>query len=258
MKQDIYFIDAFTKDAFSGNPAAVLFSEIDDKVLMQKIATENNLSETAFVNLKNKSIRWFSPSCEVSLCGHATLASAFVYFNFLDNTKESVTWNSASGYLKVNKKDAYLQLDFPKDKFVQVDMIDKVYEAIGSKPNETYLGEINLFAIFDSEKIIKSIEPDFDKVSALDGQGLIITSKSEKYDFVSRYFCPKYGINEDPVTGSAHTSLIPYWSNVFNKNILHAKQISDRGGEVFCENLEDRVLIGGHAVLYMKGSIDIS
>ena len=257
MKQDVYFIDAFTKEVFFGNPAAVIFSEINDEIIMQKIAAENNLSETAFVNLKTESIRWFSPSCEVNLCGHATLASAFAYFNFKDNTKESVTWNSASGYLKVNKQDEYLQLDFPKDNYVEINMIDQVFEATGFKPYKTYLGEINLFAIFDSEEVIETMQPDFGKVCKLDGQGLIVSSSSQKYDFVSRYFCPKYGINEDPVTGSAHTSLIPYWSNVLNKKILNAKQISKRGGEIFCENLEDRVLIGGNAVLYMKGTIDI-
>ena len=136
-------------------------------------------------------------------------------------------------------------------------MIEQVFESTGFRPNKTYLGEINLFAIFDSEEMIETMQPDFGKVCKLNGQGLIVSSSSQKYDFVSRYFCPKYGINEDPVTGSAHTSLIPYWSNLLNKKILNAKQISKRGGKIFCENLDDRVLIGGNAVLYMKGTIDI-
>ena len=258
MKFDVYFVDAFTSETFSGNPAAVIFSDISDEVLMQNIAAENNLSETAFINLSNKSIRWFSPTCEVNLCGHATLASAFIYFNYLDNSKESIVLNSASGELKVYKKDKYLQLDFPKDKFQRVDMVEKVEIAIGVKPIKTYIGDINLFAVYENEEVISNIQPDFDAVSKLDGQGLIISSSSNQYDFVSRYFCPKFGINEDPVTGSAHTTLIPYWSEQLSKNYLTAKQVSKRGGELFCQNKNDRVLIGGNAVLYMKGTIEIS
>ena len=258
MKFDVYFVDAFTSETFSGNPAAVIFSDISDEVLMQNIAAENNLSETAFINLSNNGIRWFSPTCEVNLCGHATLASAFIYFNYLDNSKESIVLNSASGDLKVYKKNKYLQLDFPKDKFERVDMVEKVRIATGVKPIETYIGDINLFAVYENEEVISNIKPDFDAVSKLDGQGLIISSSSNQYDFVSRYFCPKFGINEDPVTGSAHTTLIPYWSEKFGKDSLTAKQVSKRGGELFCQNKNDRVLIGGNAVLYMKGTIEIS
>ena len=151
-----------------------------------------------------------------------------------------------------------LELDFPKDNFKQVDLIDLVEKATGSKPIETYIGDINLFAVYDDESMITNIKPDFDAVSDLDGQGLIISAHSNQYDFVSRYFCPKYGINEDPVTGSAHTTLIPYWANKLNKDSLTAKQVSKRGGELFCRNLEERVLIGGNAVLYMKGIIEIN
>ena len=258
MKFDVYFVDAFTSESFSGNPAAVIFSDVSDEVLMQNIAAENNLSETAFINLSNNGIRWFSPTCEVNLCGHATLASAFIYFNYLDNSKESIVLNSASGELKVYKKDKYLQLDFPKDKFRKVDLVEKVGIATGVKPIETYIGDINLFAVYENEEVISNIQPDFDAVSKLDGQGLIISSSSNQYDFVSRYFCPKFGINEDPVTGSAHTTLIPYWSEKFGKDSLTAKQVSKRGGELFCQNKKDRVLIGGNAVLYMKGIIEIS
>ena len=257
MKLEVYYVDAFTSEIFSGNPAAVIFSELNDEVLMQKIATENNLSETAFVNLKNNSIRWFSPACEVNLCGHATLASAYVYFNFLNNDAESISLNSASGELKVYKQENFLQLDFPKDNFQEVDMINAVEQATGVRPSETYLGDINLFAVFDNEDNVSNMTPNFDAVSKLDGQGLIISSSSNQYDFVSRYFCPKYGINEDPVTGSAHTTLIPYWSEKLNKISLEAKQVSERGGELFCENTENRVLIGGNAVLYMKGVSEI-
>tara|TARA_B100001250_G_scaffold412107_3_gene442465 strand:+ start:519 stop:1295 length:777 start_codon:yes stop_codon:yes gene_type:complete len=257
MKLDVFYIDAFTTNIFSGNPAAVIFSDLDDSSLMQKIASENNLSETAFIDLNKSFIRWFSPVCEVNLCGHATLASAYAYFNILQNDKTSITLNSASGELKVNNKNDYLELDFPKDKFNKVDMVDLVEEATGFKPFETYIGDINLFAVYENENIVKDIKPNFDLLSKLDGQGLIISSPSESYDFVSRYFCPKYGINEDPVTGSAHTTLIPYWSKKLNKEKLYAKQVSNRGGELYCTNLDDRVLIGGNAVLYMKGSIEV-
>ena len=257
MKLDVFYIDAFTNNIFSGNPAAVIFTDLDNSKLMQKIAAENNLSETAFIDLDKGSIRWFSPTCEVNLCGHATLASAYAYFNILKNDNSSITLNSASGELKVNNKNDYLELDFPKDNFNKVDLIDLVEEATGVKPLETYIGDINLFAVYENENIIKNINPNFNLLEKLDGQGLIISSISNSYDFVSRYFCPKYGINEDPVTGSAHTTLIPYWSKKLNKKKLFAKQISSRGGELYCTNLDERVLIGGNAVLYMKGSIEI-
>ena len=260
MKLDVFYIDAFSKNVFSGNPAAVIFSDLDDETTMQKIAAENNLSETAFINQKDgiNNIRWFSPTTEVNLCGHATLASGYVYFNFINKNENKIIFSSASGTLVVENKDTFLELDFPKDKFNEVNYIDEVEDSIGIKPINTYLGEINLFAVMESEEDIKNINPDFDKVLQLEGQGLIVSSKSEEVDFVSRYFCPKYGINEDPVTGSAHTTLIPYWADKLNKTSMIAKQISNRGGILYCTNLDDRVLIGGQAVLYMKGEIDIS
>ena len=256
----MFQVDAFTNSQFKGNPAAVVILEKKISAdLMQQIAFENNLSETAFINISKTpfEIRWFTPTVEVDLCGHATLASAYVYFNFLNNDAESISLNSASGELKVYKQENFLQLDFPKDNFKEVDMIEAVENATGVRPLETYLGNINLFAVFDNEDNVSNMTPNFDAVSKLDGQGLIISSSSNQYDFVSRYFCPKYGINEDPVTGSAHTTLIPYWSEKLNKISLEAKQVSKRGGELFCENTENRVLIGGNAVLYMKGVIEI-
>tara|TARA_Y100000746_G_scaffold170130_1_gene147413 strand:- start:795 stop:1577 length:783 start_codon:yes stop_codon:yes gene_type:complete len=260
MKLDVFFVDAFSSELFSGNPAAVIFSDLNDDGLMQKIAAENNLSETAFINIENdvNHIRWFSPTTEVNLCGHATLASAFIYFNYIDTSKTEISFQSASGVLKVtNALDKY-ELDFPKDNFKQVDQIQAVFAATGLKPIETYIGDINMLAIYENEEQIKAIEPDFENLAKLEGQGLIISSPSDDFDFVSRYFCPKYGINEDPVTGSAHTTLIPYWSNKLNKTILHAKQVSSRGGELFCKNLEQRVLIAGDAKLYMKGELKIN
>ena len=258
MQLDIYFVDAFTDNIFSGNPAAVIFTNLDDKSTMQKISAENNLSETAFVNLSdNNLIRWFSPIKEVDLCGHATLASAYIYFNYLDKKAESICFNSASGELIVNKKDKFLQLDFPKDEFHLINDINSVASAVGVAPIQTYKGTINLMAVYEKEEDILKLSPDYEKVIGLDGQGLIVTAPGFHCDFVSRYFCPKYGINEDPVTGSAHTTLIPYWSERLNKNLLTAKQISKRGGDLFCENADNRVLIGGSAVLYMKGIIEI-
>ena len=260
MKLDVYFIDAFADKVFTGNPAAVIFTDIDDEKLMQKIAFENNLSETAFVNLSKDTnhIRWFSPLKEVDLCGHATLASGFAYFNFLNKDKNEVTFMSASGELSVSKNNDLYELNFPKDNLTKIDLEDRVEDSIGVKPVETYIGDINLIAILDSEDAIKELNPDFNKLINLEGQGLIVTAQSNEYDFVSRYFCPKYGINEDPVTGSAHTSLIPYWSERLKSSELVAKQVSDRGGVLYCKNQDTRVLISGKAVLYMKGEIELS
>lgn len=255
MKHEIFYVDAFSNKAFTGNPAAVIFQHFDEKI-MQQIAAENNLSETAFI--ENNHIRWFSPTIEVNLCGHATLASAFVYFNYIDNAATSIEFDSASGILKVNKRSNIYELDFPKDNFQQIDAIKSIEIATGVKPLETYIGDINMFAVFDMGTNIKDIQPNFDEIKNLDGQGLIISSTDKEFDFVSRYFCPKYGINEDPVTGSAHTTLIPYWAEKLGKDKLHAKQVSQRGGELFCENLDNRVLIGGEAKIYMRGEIELS
>ena len=260
MKLDVYFIDAFADKVFTGNPAAVIFTDIDDEKLMQKIAFENNLSETAFVNLSKDTnhIRWFSPLKEVDLCGHATLASGFAYFNFINKDQNEVTFMSASGELSVSKNNDLYELNFPKDNLTKIDLEDRVEDSIGVKPVETYIGDINLIATLDSEDAIKELNPDFNKLINLEGQGLIVTAQSNEYDFVSRYFCPKYGINEDPVTGSAHTSLIPYWSERLKSSELVAKQVSDRGGVLYCKNQDTRVLISGKAVLYMKGEIELS
>tara|TARA_B100000575_G_scaffold227043_1_gene187696 strand:+ start:3039 stop:3821 length:783 start_codon:yes stop_codon:yes gene_type:complete len=259
MKYDIYFVDAFADDLFYGNPAAVIFSDLDDKQLMQNIAAENNLSETAFIKTEDdkKTIRWFSPTTEVDLCGHATLASAFVFFNFINPQCTEIKFHSASGELTVKKKLDIYELDFPKDNLQLVNTREAIEQATGFMPNETFLGNINMFAVFENEEIVRKIKPNFEKLKDLDGQGLIISSTSVEYDFVSRYFCPKYGINEDPVTGSAHTSLIPYWAEKLNKEKLKARQVSKRGGVLFCQNAQNRVFIGGKAILYMKGKIEI-
>ena len=260
MNLEIYYVDAFSNNIFGGNPAAVIFTNLNDDDLMQNIAAENNLSETAFINISENEniIRWFSPTKEVDLCGHATLASAFVYFNYINTEKDTIEFKSNGGMLIVNKKDNILELDFPKDTFIKTNHEDAVCNAIGLKPTETYKGQINLMAVYETEEEILNLQPDFKKVIDLTGQGLIVTAPGLHHDFVSRYFCPKYGINEDPVTGSAHTTLIPYWSDKLGSKKLLAKQVSTRGGELFCENKDERVLIGGNAVLYMKGNINIS
>ena len=260
MNLEIYYVDAFSNNIFGGNPAAVIFTNLSDDDLMQNIAAENNLSETAFINISENEniIRWFSPTKEVDLCGHATLASAFVYFNYINTEKDTIEFKSNGGTLIVNKKDNILELDFPKDTFIKTNHEDVVCDAIGLKPTETYKGQINLMAVYENEEEILNLQPDFKKVIDLTGQGLIVTAPGLHHDFVSRYFCPKYGINEDPVTGSAHTTLIPYWSDKLGSKKLLAKQVSTRGGELFCENKDERVLIGGNAVLYMKGNINIS
>ena len=260
MNLEIYYVDAFSNNIFGGNPAAVIFTNLNDDDLMQNIAAENNLSETAFINISENenTIRWFSPTKEVDLCGHATLASAFVYFNYINTEKDTIEFKSNGGMLIVNKKDNILELDFPKDTFIKTNHEDAVCNAIGLKPTETYKGQINLMAVYENEEEILNLQPDFKKVIDLTGQGLIVTAPGLHHDFVSRYFCPKYGINEDPVTGSAHTTLIPYWSDKLRSKKLLAKQVSTRGGELFCENKDERVLIGGNAVLYMKGNINIS
>ena len=177
MQLDIYFVDAFTDNIFSGNPAAVIFTDLDDKSTMQKISAENNLSETAFVNLSdNNLIRWFSPIKEVDLCGHAPLASAYIYFNYLDKKAESICFNSASGELIVNKKDKFLQLDFPKDEFQLTNDINSVASAVGVAPIQTYKGTINLMAVYEKEEDILKLSPDYEKVIGLDGQGIIVTA----------------------------------------------------------------------------------
>ena len=165
---------------------------------------------------------------------------------------------SASGELSVRKIDDLYELDFPKDNIKKIDMMDEVEDSIGVRPIETYIGDINLFALLDNEEALKSLNPNFSKLINLDGQGLIVSSQSNEYDFVSRYFCPKFGIDEDPVTGSAHTTLIPYWSDKLNSADMLAKQVSERGGVLHCKNQDTRVLIGGKAVLYMKGEIEVN
>ena len=259
----IYQVDAFTDKLFSGNPAAVCILDtwVSD-ALMQSVANENNLAETAFVvpNGKNFEIRWFTPTVEVDLCGHATLATAFILFNILKYPDFLIRFHSPrSGRLSVEKKEDMLFLDFPTDKLEVLTeeknaMIEK---CIGTKPVELYKGKTDYIAVIDNEKSLKILQPDLHEISKLKARGLIVTAKGEKVDFVSRFFAPQSGIHEDPVTGSAHTSLLPLWSKKLAKNRLIANQLSQRGGQLVCELKKDRCLIGGKARLYLTGTINL-
>jgi PhzF family phenazine biosynthesis protein len=258
MKIPLYQVDAFSPKVFSGNPAAVclLDSWLDDNRL-QSIAAENNLSETAFIVPKSKGrydLRWFTPTLEVDLCGHATLASAFVIFSFMDGTLSSVDFNTASGLLSVSKAGELLSMDFPTRKPEPTETSPLLSQALGAEPLEV-LKSRDLLAVFKDESVIRDMTPDFDKLKQVRAFAVIVTARGEASDFVSRFFAPNAGVSEDPVTGSAHCTLIPYWSDRLKKNQLHAYQLSKRGGELFCENLGERVRIAGHAVLYAKGEI---
>ena len=258
MNLTIYQIDAFTKEVFKGNPAAVcpLESWIDTD-LMQKIALENNLSETAFFVKKNEfyEIRWFTPTFEIDLCGHATLASAFVIFEILNLEESKIRFHShKSGELTVEKNGDVLILDFPTRPVKECDTPDGLIEAIGKQPKEV-LKARDYFLVYENEQEIADIAPNFSELLKIPTHAVIVTAKGDSADFVSRFFAPEVGIFEDPVTGSAHCNLIPYWSERLGKTEMFARQISARGGELFCELKGDRVKIGGNAVLYLKGEI---
>jgi len=260
-KTKIYQVDAFTDKLFGGNPAAVciLHKWLPDNV-MQSIAAENNLAETAFIvpRTNDFEIRWFSPAVEVDLCGHATLASAFVYFQCLDYKEAVISFHSPrSGQLKVSKQDDYFMLDFPADVMKPVDFNEEIVKCIGIKPIETLKGKTDYLAVLKDEHELVNLQPDFNEISKLNARGLIVTAKGNEVDFVSRFFAPQCGINEDPVTGSAHTSLIPYWSSKLEKTEMNAKQLSKRGGDLICKHQGNRSLIGGKACLYMIGEIVI-
>jgi PhzF family phenazine biosynthesis protein len=255
----IFQVDAFTDKLFSGNPAAVCILEnwiADD--LMQSIAAENNLAETAFVVAKDKlfEIRWFTPTVEVDLCGHATLASAFVLFNCLGYKENEIVFNSPrSGELKVSIQNDTMFLNFPTDTIKPASNYAQIKKCIGIKPVEVFKGKTDYIAIVNTEKEIRNLKLDFIETSKLIGRGLIVTAKGDKVDFVSRFFAPQIGIDEDPVTGSAHTSLIPLWTKKLGKDKMEAWQLSKRGGKLICINQGERCLIGGQARLYLTGEM---
>ena len=260
MSTPIYYVDAFTDKLFSGNPAAVIFSQIKDEQLMQKVAAENNLSETAFIREENGifHIRWFAPLCEIDLCGHATLASAYIFFKYIKPESSMFEVQSLkNGILKVTKKNNLLVLDFPKDSLSQYNEFSLIEEIININPIELYRGRDDVLAIVESEDSVRNLDINFELLNKINARGLIVSAEGTKSDFVSRFFAPSAGVNEDPVTGSAHTTLIPYWSNKLGKTSMHAEQLSERGGILYCEDKNDRVLIGGNAIEYLKGEINI-
>ena len=257
MKLEIYQVDAFTKKIFGGNPAAICpLDEWLDAELMQKIALENNLSETAFFVRREDfyELRWFTPTFEIDLCGHATLASAYVLFNLLGETADILKFETKSGLLTVEKQDDLLVLDFPARPAVECEAPEGLVEAIGKQPKEI-LKSRDYLMVYESEDEVLALNPDFAGLLKIDAHAVIVTAKGERSDFVSRFFAPEVGVFEDPVTGSAHCTLIPYWAGKLGKTELFARQISARGGELFCELRGDRVKIGGHATLYLKGEI---
>ncbi len=257
MKLKQYQVDAFATRVFEGNPAAVcpLEAWLDDG-LMQSIATENNLSETAFFVPSGNGfeLRWFTPDGEVDLCGHATLASAHVLFNILDYQRERICFSTRSGDLFVTQKDRLLEMNFPATPLKRIDIDAKLAAAFGQAPSELW-SDMDYVAVFENETVIRNLDPDQLLLKQLDLRGVIVTAPSSHCDFVSRFFAPKHGIPEDPVTGSAHCALAPYWAARLGKTVLQARQISKRGGDVGCEVNGDRVLLRGSAVVFMEGEI---
>lgn len=256
----LYQIDAFTDKLFGGNPAAVCaFDQWPGDHLMQQIAAENNLAETAFLVKKNNEyeIRWFTPTVEVDLCGHATLSAAFVVFNFLGHKEEVLTFQSRqSGKLKVRSNQELLTLDFPADTLMETQQPEGLTDALGINDNqEVYRGKTDILIILKDQQQVEDINPDMYLLNQIEARGIIVSAPGKEVDFVSRFFGPRVGVPEDPVTGSAHTTLIPYWAKRLKKDKLVARQLSKRGGELYCQLMNDRVYIGGHAKLYLKGEI---
>jgi PhzF family phenazine biosynthesis protein len=257
----LYQVDAFTDKLFRGNPAGVcILKAWPEERIMQNIAAENNLPETAFIVQKKDDveIRWFTPTIEVDLCGHATLASAHVLFSYY-TTKENLIqfFSPRSGHLEVERKDEWLTLNFPKDIYTKIDVPDVLINAFQKNPLEAYRGKSDFLLIFANQKEIEEMNPDLTMIESVGGRGVIVSAPGNDVDFVSRFFAPQSGINEDPVTGSAHTTLTPYWSKRTGKTRLTALQLSKRRGELVCELQGQRVLISGKAVTYMIGEIEI-
>lgn len=257
----LYQVDAFTSQLFGGNPAAVCVLEtwLSD-VQMQGIAAENNLAETAFVvrtGVEEYSIRWFTPAVEVDLCGHATLASAYILFQFYEKGSGHLTFQSMhSGTLGVSKVGELLTLDFPADTYRPAAISTELIEGIGFAPIEVFQGKADLMLVMENEEQVLSIRPNFVKIASAVGiRGVIVTAPGDRVDFVSRFFAPQAGIPEDPVTGSAHTTLAPYWAKRLGKDTMQAIQLSARKGHLTCRINGDRVEISGNAVLYMSGEI---
>lgn len=257
MKQ--YVVDAFSHKVFSGNQAAVciLDKAIPDE-LMLNIAKENNLSETAFAikDGDKYKLRWFTPGGEIDLCGHATLACAYVLFKFYLKDTLKITFKTLSGDFVVRQNEDLIEMDFPAYQLEKLEVRDQIIKTLGQRPKEVYLGR-DLLCVFDDEEIVRNLKPDLKK--ALDLQGLLlqVTAPSSNYDCVSRSFAPKLDVPEDPVCGSGHCHIVPYWSKKLGKNKIKAYQASERGGELFCKMNKDRVYLAGRAVIFSESKLNI-
>ena len=266
---EYHIIDAFTEELFSGNPAGVcLLNKWPTDALLQSIATENNLSETAFL-LKQDGyydLRWFTPVAEVDLCGHATLASAFVLFEEREKNSQQLNFKTLSGMLSVTRDETkadkgLLYLDFPAREPQPIPFDEKLQQAMGVPILECHKNVRDTLLLLESEEQVQSANPNFDLLKKLPHEAVIITAQAKPcsiYDFVSRFFAPEYGIPEDPVTGSAHSGLIPFWTKRLNKKKMTAKQLSKRGGVLYCEDAGERAKIGGYARRYLRGFIEFT
>jgi predicted PhzF superfamily epimerase YddE/YHI9 len=258
MKLPLYQVDAFTTRLFGGNPAAVVLLDawLTDGVLAA-IAAENNLAETAFVipRADVSPLRWFTPTVEMDLCGHATLAAADVLFRYRFPALARLAFSTKSGELAVTREGTLLKMDFPARPGKPVAVTDELAAALGARPREAYLAR-DLLAIFNTESEVRALAPDFARVAALDAFAVIVSAPGETVDFVSRFFAPGAGVPEDPATGSSHCTLAPYWAARLAKNKLTAKQLSRRGGELLCELRGERVVIAGQVVEYLRGEIE--
>jgi PhzF family phenazine biosynthesis protein len=256
----LYQVDAFTGQRFRGNPAAVCpLQEWLSDALLQAIASENNLSETAFFvpHEGGFELRWFTPVAEVELCGHATLATAWVLFERLGQESESIVFRTQSGPLTVVRAGSRLRMDFPASPATVVAASAPLTEALGTDSADAWAAERDYLVVLESEQHVRALRPDYVRLADLDLPGMIVTAPGDDVDFVSRFFAPALGVPEDPVTGSAHCTLVPYWSRRLGKDALHARQISARGGELFCVDRGDRIEIAGECVLYFEGSIRV-
>lgn len=260
--QVMYQVDAFASELFSGNPAAVCILEswLPDET-MQAIASENNLAETAFAvpSTDGYEIRWFTPETEVALCGHATLATAHVLFTTRDLALSSIRFQSRQrGMLEVTKSGDWLVLDFPSDPPGEIEMPEGLSAALGGTPKSCWKGLTDYMVVYETEEAIRALNPNYHLLNKIPVRGVIATSRGRNFDFVSRFFAPRCGVPEDPVTGSAHTTLTPYWARVLGKTRLNAAQLSSREGNLRCELVGDRVKIAGKAVTYMKAELYLS
>lgn len=255
----LYQVDAFAEELFTGNPAAVCVLESWlPETTMQNIAAENNLAETAFAVPVSDGyeIRWFTPETEVALCGHATLATAYVLFNGQESNTDSIRFKSRErGVLEVSRTKDSLVLDFPADMPAITDIPNGLIEAVGVEPNTCLKGQTDYMLVYDSERHVRGLQPNFFLLNQIPARGVIVTSRGVGCDFVSRFFAPRCGVPEDPVTGSAHTTLTPFWARALGKDKMRAAQLSKRGGILDCEIRGNRVRIGGKAILYMKAEI---